>query len=407
MYGLTGLTAICVSNSGSYWYQAGAVLITSKHILTVAHLGFGPGAIMRFIGKTGTHYIGTVTNATVIKPLGAGDVAVLTLDTDIPSDVEPIKILPDSVLNKMTFDISTAKRDNCPAKYLPCVGVDQLKGAYAEDLFFWDPSGYLNAVQGSTWFPSWMNGYEPWGGDSGHPVMTVINNELVLVGQWSQQDIGLSPSVPTSLGPYVRNTYNSWFGFAFSTTNTLVILSAQRFNENTNTCNQTHTLAFFNSAGTNLTSVAVTALQSNFNYSSTDLTNAAYPLNGVITIPGTTNATNYYLLSQEFAGGDYWYSFPGTTNWFYDPATMALNTPDYFVNGAAVSVNLTSFSIYPNSVGETFGPLAFRYYIFPHVGSLSTPGSNTNGINQNLSTNGGSLYTVKLFDISKFPNNLR
>jgi hypothetical protein len=57
VYGLKGLTSICVSNSLTNWHQGGSVLITSKHVLTAAHLlplGFGPGMILRFIGKSGT-----------------------------------------------------------------------------------------------------------------------------------------------------------------------------------------------------------------------------------------------------------------------------------------------------------------------------------------------------------------
>ena len=317
IYGLKGLTAICVSNSAAYWYQLGSVLITPKHILTAAHIGFDARAVMRFIGKSGAHYVAVVTDSATIQPLGFGDVAVLTLDRDLPSDVETMKVLPEGALNKMTFDIGSANTaDSCLSKYLPCIGLDQWKGAYAEDLFWWDPSGRAIRMRGSAWFPSWMNGYEPWGGDSGHPILAVINNELVLVGCWSTQDINPIP-FPT-LGQNTTHSYNGWFGFAFSSTNTLVVDPTPtydevgRWNENTNTCNQTHTLAFFNSLGTNLTSISVTALQSNAFFSTTNLTNASYPFNGVLLLPGASN-TNYYFLSQEFQGGDYWYGWPGTS----------------------------------------------------------------------------------------------
>src|SRR5207248_1508335 len=85
IYGLKGLTSIVVSNgtgpdlTNSVWYQGGAVLITSKHAVTVDHLGFGTNVfvtngitnfyptVLRFIGKSGAHYTATVTNQTTIR----------------------------------------------------------------------------------------------------------------------------------------------------------------------------------------------------------------------------------------------------------------------------------------------------------------------------------------------------
>lgn len=403
IYGLKGLTSICVSNGGEnpYWNQDGSVLITSKHVLTAAHIDFTPGLVMRFIGKSGTHYIGVVTNSTVIKYAYYGDLAVLTLSNDLPSDVEIMRILPYETVNKMTFDIMSGNvtPNSCLSRYLPCIGINQQKGAYVEDLWFWDdPNNNVNWMRGSAWFPSWINGYEPGGGDSGHPVMAVINNELVLVGNWSVAALPGQSGGPETLSTSALNTYNSWFGFRFSTTNTLVVSSVARWNLNSYPCNQSHTLAFFNSDGINLGSINVTAVQSNYFWSSGGtLTNGGYP-GSVLTLPGAPN-TNYYLLSQEFYGGDHWYSWPGTT--------VFTNASDFINTGAASSANLSSFYVYPNSAGYTFGPLALTYYVYPQLGGTSLPGSNTNGINQCLSTNGGTQYTVSVFDISGFPNHIR
>lgn len=169
-----------------------------------------------------------------------------------------------------------------------------------------------------------------------------------------------------------------------------------RFNYNTNPCDHTHALSIVNALGTNLATTYVTAVSTSL-WSGAFLNSPTYPTNGWLTLPGAAN-TNYYLLSQEINGGDYWYTLP----------TFICNNVSYFVaQGATISTNLSNFTVYANTVGESFGPVEFHYFIYPHSGTLSMPGGNTNGLNQCMNTNGGSQYKVAVFEVSSFPNQLK
>jgi hypothetical protein len=405
IYGLKGYTSICASNGyatsgeNALWYQSGCVLITSKHALTVDHLGWVSSNVLRFIGKSGTHYTALVTNVTTIRPYGSGDLKLLTLDRDLTNDVEPVRVLPFGAYNKMTLEITnTVLRNGCLSRYLPCIAIEQQKGAYADDLYNWYTSGLQADVTSSVWFPAWANGYEPWPGDSGHPIFVIINNELVLVGCWSFEDVIHGPTTFPGLGTNISNGYNSWFGFSFTTgTNVIVAETASRWNIITNNPHLNHQLSFFNSSGVNLASATVTA-NNIVSWSSGSL-NSSGP-SGWLTL--STNST-YYLLSQETNGGDTWYGWPST--WNYD--TNYISIP-----GAAASVNLTTFVTYTNGAstnGSTYGPVDFSYFVYPHSGGANMPGNFTNAINTCMTTNGtpGKQYYVTNFDLSMFPNNLR
>jgi hypothetical protein len=407
IYGLKGLTSICVSNgwSGSpggptnndVWYQAGSVLITSKHAITVDHLGFGGNTQLRFVGKSGAHYTAVVTNQTTIANLFSGDVKLLTLVRDLPSDVETVRVLPYQTYDKLTLDITNAFRDGCLSKYLPGIAVNQGKGAYAEDVYWWATSTYpQTGVAASVWFPAWQNGYEPWGGDSGHPILTVIGNELVLVGSWSQEGWDHTPVLP-QLGPSVSNAYDIWVGFAIDTrTNTIVAQYVSRWSIAIS--NSTHALDFISASGSILSSTPVTTSENGFWVSSPLNAYSAYPYNGWLTLFANNN---YYLLSQETAGGDYWHGWPETLNY---------ETNYFTIPGAAASPDLTSFVTYTDGAspdGSTFVPLDFTYFVYPHWGTTSMPGAWTQAINECLSTNGGPQYKMAIFDLSAFPSNLR
>jgi hypothetical protein len=336
-----------------------------------------------------------VTSGTAV---GNVDLAILTLNTDLPADVEPVKILPKETYNKLTLDITNTvnSRDGCLWKYLPAIATDQLKGAYAGDIYLWYVSGLEVFVVGSAWFPSWANGYEPWGGDSGHPIFVVINGELVLAGCWYGR-VTDHFALSSSQGSSSNNNQNIWLGFAFDTsTNTIVAESVSRWSIKGSS--NDHALNFLIGSGAILSSTIVTAEPNRQFYSSSDLkATSGYPFNGWLTLPAHDR---YYLLSQEKAGGDYWYGWPGTTNG---------DIQFFSIPGAAASTDLRSFVVYTNGAdphGSTFGPVDFNYFVYPHSGYTSMPGGDTNGINEVLS-NSGPQYTVTVYDLSAFPNNLR
>lgn len=394
IYGLKGMTSICVSNNNGVWNQLGSVLITPKHAVTADHVGLGIGSELRFIGKSGANYRAWVTNATTIQPPTAGDIKILTLDRDLTNDVETTRVLPIETYLKMTLEITNiGPRNGCLSRYLPGVAIDQSKGAYAADAYAWntDPNagGYAVYETGSSWFTNWIDGYAPRGGDSGHPVFTVISNELVLVGCWTSAAYVPSFYLTPILGTTVKNAFTNLYGLSFNSSNTIVALSAARWNVNSNLCCQPHQLTFFNSMGSNLASVTVTAEQNDYQWSES-------PLLAWLTLPGGLT-TNYYLLSQEIAGGDYWYDWHGTT--LRNPAA------DYTVQGAAYAWN-SIFTTY-GSTGNSYGPVSFSYFVYPGSGTISMPGGYTNAINACLSSNGGPQYKINVFGLASFPNSIR
>src|SRR5262249_12647354 len=157
--------------------------------------------------------------------------------------------------------------------------IDQWKGAYADDIYYWDASGIEVDVAGSVWFPSWANGYDPWAGDSGHPVFVVINGELVLVGCWHKPYSDHDPNRQApNLGPSIYHNSNIWLGFAFdTTTNTIVAEAVWRWNTGPTFSN--HALNFINGASGVLSTTTVTNGQSD-HYSAAYLNAfSGYPFN--------------------------------------------------------------------------------------------------------------------------------
>jgi hypothetical protein len=192
----------CVSpwnNFMEYTTWGAGTLITPRHLIMAAHLGYSnryPPKIanntIRFVSNNGTKYdrnivatTGALANPSV-PPGYQRDVEICTLNADLPSDIFPCKI-PPSDLNDYLQNLAITR----PGAF----GLDQEKKALIRDL------NEFHIGDTTTRFTSPTNTnrltlYENLiGGDSGNPAFLIINDELVIVTAWYGGNGGSGPSL--------------------------------------------------------------------------------------------------------------------------------------------------------------------------------------------------------------------
>jgi hypothetical protein len=115
------------------------------------------------------------------------DIQVLLFSNCLPSTVHPVKILGSEALRKLGFP--TGMSQDCLLRRIPLIGSTQgSMGGPPDGPFskvmpikeWWDQvNGYYLYVRTPRW-ANWNTAYG--GGDGGHPLYAIINNQLVAVG---------------------------------------------------------------------------------------------------------------------------------------------------------------------------------------------------------------------------------
>jgi hypothetical protein len=174
--GVKGLTAISPFNLQAAFHGPGTA-VSPRHILMVTHLRSQPGTVFQFI---------TADNQVVSRKLIAysdskklHDMSIGLLESDLPASIGFMRVMPplwrqlmpEAFLSRRT---PAFPNDRNKAQVHPVVAFNHWKQAFVTDF-----AGYGVLLDKSLWFPDWF-GYAA-GGDSGHPVCVLANDELFLV----------------------------------------------------------------------------------------------------------------------------------------------------------------------------------------------------------------------------------
>lgn len=169
------LTCLPTWNVGHFRFNG--ILVTSKHIICAEHYKPGAGASVAIPKADGSLCIRTVSGSPA--QIGSTDIAVVTLNADVDAGITPAKVLPanvDSILNGLGRD------------HIPGVVVNRAEKALVHHVVAVLGTDYATRIPDlGTQEQYFFSALVP--GDSGSPLLWLINGELVVVGtaQWSSQ----------------------------------------------------------------------------------------------------------------------------------------------------------------------------------------------------------------------------
>lgn len=190
---LNNLTCISPWNSTNSNRRAGT-LITPRHIIFAAHYQISNGATIRFIDPENNVVTRTMTHKRVHPDYSPyfPDLVVGILDSDVPADILPCKVLPD---NWQTYLPTSIDR-------IPCLTLDQEEKALITDGY--NLSSSYTSFRAPLADSARSDFYESKiVGDSGNPAFLIISGELVLLTVWTYGGAGSGTSIT-----YFKNDIN-------------------------------------------------------------------------------------------------------------------------------------------------------------------------------------------------------
>lgn len=196
--------------------RLGGVAITKRHILYAKHAAYQYDNIVYFVTKDNeliTRNIVGTKNAPYSGALNS-DYGIALLDSDLPSSIDIVKVLPkdsyryfnpvEFTLNATTWTssisdvliLNTNQAEDAAVRTLSRINFGSLED---DDPDNYGLSAYATFRTGTPSTAPASTFYAPVsGGDSGNPVMALLNNEVVALGVWST----------TNTGPYFSSARN-------------------------------------------------------------------------------------------------------------------------------------------------------------------------------------------------------
>ncbi len=176
LHGVKGLTAMSPYNRQAA-YHAPCTAVTPRHVLMVTHMRCQPGTIFQFAtmdSQIVSRKLIAYSDSTKLHDLSVG-----LLDADLPPSVGFMRVIPPLWRRIMpeAFQPRQAgllSADRSKSNVHPIVAFNHWKQGFIADF-----AGYGVMLDKSVWFPDWF-GYAA-GGDSGHPLCVLANDELFLI----------------------------------------------------------------------------------------------------------------------------------------------------------------------------------------------------------------------------------
>jgi hypothetical protein len=145
----------------------GGTLVSPRHAIWADHYNIANGATLRFVAGNGSVTSRTVANSVRV---GASDIRVGVLDSDVPEAIAFYKVLPAN-WRDFLFTLSPARTGIIALDQEQKVLCRDLAGGSATSLFHQSATGARAAFTETLI-----------SGDSGQPNFMAINNELILLG---------------------------------------------------------------------------------------------------------------------------------------------------------------------------------------------------------------------------------
>jgi hypothetical protein len=184
--GVKGLTAVSPFNRQGAYHGPGTA-VTPRHIVMVTHMRSQPGTVFDFA---------TVDSQIVSRKLIAysdskkiNDFSVGLLDADLPPSIGYMRVMPPLWRQIMPEAFQTRRpgvaiSERSKSEVHPIVAFNHWKHGFVADF-----AGYGVLLDKSVWFPDWF-GFAA-GGDSGHPLCVLANDELFLITLYTTPSGGM------------------------------------------------------------------------------------------------------------------------------------------------------------------------------------------------------------------------
>ena len=196
IHDLSGSTGIPALNDRSTGTNIGGALITPRHAVVALHASAVVDDVFYFWDRDNTVYSRTVTGR-AFNNLGVpyGDFMVITFDSDLPTAIEPLPIFPPDLYKYVNPDrfttatrarlddtliVSTDQEEKSLVHRMSYVQFNQPGDDYPDT---YHPNGLAAAVYTTplnTDALPWRESMIP--GDSGSPMMAIVDNQLILLG---------------------------------------------------------------------------------------------------------------------------------------------------------------------------------------------------------------------------------
>jgi hypothetical protein len=173
------LTGAAVYVQGSLSYNKSALLISNKHVVFAAHTMGTPTTPFEIKFVNGSNQVFTY-NVTSVDTVTDTDIMIGVLDTTVDSSLKIYKVLPSTF---ETYYGTATDKENNPLStiYLTVNNEGYQKNCSVGDAQFQFPS---LAIYISYDTERKNAGEYAVSGDSGNPIFTIIDNELILLGLW-------------------------------------------------------------------------------------------------------------------------------------------------------------------------------------------------------------------------------
>jgi len=196
IHDLSGSTGIPALNDRSTGTNIGGALITPRHAVVALHASAVVDDVFYFWDRDNTVYSRTVTGR-AFNNLGVpyGDFMVITFDSDLPTAIEPLPIFPPDLYKYVNPDrFTTATRARLDDTLI--VSTDQEEKSLVHRMSYvqfnqpgddYPDTYHPNGLAAAVYTTPLNTDALPWresmiAGDSGSPMMAIVDNQLILLG---------------------------------------------------------------------------------------------------------------------------------------------------------------------------------------------------------------------------------